>query len=278
MPDVDPSVVSSVPLEIVLVGYGAIGRYVHARLLKETHASVAAIVMRPERVAAIQDEVGESALVVGSTADLPGSSPGLVVEVAGHAGLAEHGIAALEAGLDLLVVSVGALADPALYSRLLGAAETNGGRMLIAPGAIGGVDALAGAREGGLEWVRYTSRKPPGAWKGSPAEEVADLDALTEATELFAGRADEAARLYPKNANVAATIALAGLGFADTAVRLIADPAAGGNIHLIEAEGAFGSMTLEMRGRPLPENPKTSSLTAYSVLRAIRNRASAIEI
>jgi aspartate dehydrogenase len=274
MADIDPSV----PLQIALIGYGAIGRYVHARLAKETHAQVAAIVMRPERVAAIQDEVGDGATVVGSIADLPASPPGLVVEVAGHEGLAEHGVAALEAGLDLLVVSVGALADPVLYNRLLGTADPNRGTLLIAPGAIGGVDALAAAREGGLSLVRYTSRKPPGAWKGSPAEEVADLDALTEATELYAGPADEAARLYPKNANVAATIALAGLGFADTAVRLIADPQAGGNIHLIEAEGAFGAMTVEMRGKPLPENPKTSSLTAYSVLRAIRNRAEAIEI
>lgn len=266
---------TSVPLDIALIGYGAIGRYVHARLSKENHAQVVAIVMRPERVAAVQDEIGEGASVVGSIEDLP-SPPGLVVEVAGHAALAEHGVAALEHGFDLLVVSVGALADPVLYNRLLAAAGD--GRMLIAPGAIGGVDALAAAREGGLSAVRYTSRKPPGAWKGSPAEEVADLDALKEATELYAGPADEAARLYPKNANVAATIALAGIGFTDTAVRLIADPEAGGNIHLIEAEGAFGTMTVELRGNPLPENPKTSSLTAYSVLRAIRNRASAIEI
>jgi aspartate dehydrogenase len=273
MTDIDPSV----PVDIALIGYGAIGRYVHARLLKEQHARVVAVVMRPERVAAVQDELGEGVPVVGAIGDLA-APPGLIVEVAGHAGLAEHGVAALEHGLDLLVVSVGALADPVLYNRLLAAAGPDGGRMLIAPGAIGGVDALAAAREGGLAQVRYTSRKPPGAWKGSPAEEVADLDALAEATELYAGPADEAARLYPKNANVAATVALAGVGFADTAVRLIADPAAGGNIHLIEAEGAFGSMTVELRGNPLPENPKTSSLTAYSVLRAIRNRAGAIEI
>jgi aspartate dehydrogenase len=274
MADVDPSV----PLEIALIGYGAIGRYVHARLARETHAQVAAIVMRPQRVAAVQDEVGEGAIVVGAIEDLQGSPPSLVVEVAGHEGLAEHGVAALEAGLDLLVVSVGALADPVLYNRLLAAAGTGGAKLLIVPGAIGGVDALAAAREGGLARVRYTSRKPPGAWKGSPAEAVADLDALTQATELFAGPADEAARLYPKNANVAATIALAGVGFAETAVRLVADPGAGGNIHLIEAEGAFGAMTVELRGKPLAENPKTSSLTAYSVLRAIRNRAAVIEI
>jgi len=274
-PSVEPGVDPSVPLDIALIGYGAIGRYVHARLAKEQHAQVAAIVMRPARVAEIQDEVGDAVSVVSTIDALP-APPGLVVEVAGHEGLTEHGVAALEQGHDLLVVSVGALADPVLYNRLLAAAES--GRMLIAPGAIGGVDALAAAREGGLTQVRYTSRKPPQAWAGSPAEEVADLNALTDATELYAGPADEAARLYPKNANVAATVALAGVGFTDTAVRLIADPEAGGNIHLIEAEGAFGSMTMELRGNPLPENPKTSSLTAYSVLRAIRNRASAIEI
>ncbi|HUT48525.1 MAG TPA: aspartate dehydrogenase [Alphaproteobacteria bacterium] len=265
-------------INIALIGHGAIGRYVRTRLAKADHARVSAVVMRPDRVAAVQDDIGDSALVVGSIDDLPAPLPALVVEAAGHAGLAEHGAAALARGLDLLVVSVGALADHALYERLGAAARSGGAKLLIAPGAIGGIDALAAAREGGLAQVRYTSRKPPGAWKGSPAEKVGDLDALTEATELYAGPADEAARLYPKNANVAATIALAGMGFADTAVRLVADPEADGNIHLIEAEGAFGAMTVEMRGKPLPDNPKTSSLTAFSVLRAIRNRANAIEI
>jgi aspartate dehydrogenase len=265
-------------MDIALIGHGAIGRYVRGRLAGEGHARVSAIVMRPARVAAVQAEIGDGVAVVGAIGDLPEPYPALMVEVAGHAGLAEHGVAALGLGLDLLVVSVGALADPALMERLQAAAAAGGAKILIAPGAIGGIDALAAAREGGLAQVRYTSRKPPGAWKGSPAEDVADLDTLAEATELYAGPADEAARLYPKNANVAATIALAGLGFADTTVRLIADPDAGGNIHLIEAEGGFGAMTVEMRGKPLPDNPKTSSLTAFSVLRAIRNRASAIEI
>lgn len=264
-------------MEIALIGHGAIGQYVTKVLADAPHARVRALVMRPERVADVQAETGEDILVVGDPAELPPEVE-FVVEVAGHAGLQQHGVKVLEMGIDMMVVSVGALTDGDLLLRLRAAAEKGGAKLLIAPGAIGGIDAVAAARHGGIDRVRYTSRKPPGAWKGTPAEEICDLDALTEETLLFEGPADEAARLYPKNANVAATIALAGAGFGGTEVRVVADPAAPGNVHELDVAGAFGRMTLRMEGKPLPDNPKTSSLTAFSVLRGIENRASAVEI
>jgi aspartate dehydrogenase len=265
-------------LDFALIGHGAIARYVLKTLRRDEPARCVAMVVRKARVAEAQKAMGEAINVVGSVAELGFHVPPLVVETAGHGGLAEHGAAVLEAGSDLVVVSVGALADRALYEKLAAAAEKGKAKLLIVAGAIGGVDALAAARQGGLARVRYTSRKPPKAWKGTPAEKIADLAKLTAEAVLYTGRADEAARLYPQNANVCATVALAGAGWDKTEVTLLADPAADGNIHQIEAEGAFGRMTVEMRGKPLPDNPKTSSLAALSVLRAIRNRASAIEI
>lgn len=264
-------------MEFALVGFGAIGQYVLKALKDDPSARIGQIIVRAPRVAEVQAAVGDGVAVVAAADEL-GTPPALAVEVAGHGGLQQHGAALLGRGVDLLVVSVGALADRGLHDGLATAAAQGGAKMIIAPGAVGGIDALAAARQGGLTGVRYTSRKPPLAWKGTPGEQVCDLDALTAPATLFEGRADEAARLYPKNANVAATIALAGAGWDATEVRVVADPGAPGNVHEIEAEGAFGRMTVRMAGKPLPDNPKTSSLTAFSVLRAIRNRASAVEI
>jgi aspartate dehydrogenase len=264
-------------MDIALIGHGAIGQYVTKVIDDDPIIDVRALIMRPERIDAVQQAVSDSCVVIGDVGDLPAEID-FVVEVAGHAGLQQHGPAVLALGIDLMVVSVGALTDADLLEVLRNAAEKGRSKLLIAPGAIGGIDAIAAARQGGIDRVQYTSRKPPGAWKGTPAEDLCDLDGLTGEKVLFEGPADEAARLYPKNANVAATIALAGAGFANTEVRVVADPDAPGNVHELDIAGAFGRMTLRMEGKPLPDNPKTSSLTAFSVLRGIRNRAEAVEI
>jgi len=133
-------------------------------------------------------------------------------------------------------------------------------------------------RLGGLDSVRYRSIKPPAAWRGTPAEQAIDLDRIETQAVAYRGTAREAALLYPKNANVAATVALAGLGFDRTEVEIVADPAARYNTHEIEAEGASGTLALRLVNLPSPENPKTSALTALSLVRALLNEASAVAI
>lgn len=198
-------------------------------------------------------------------------APSLIVECAGHEAVRKQGPEVLARGRDLLLISVGALAHSDTEQALRAATAESRGRLLLPSGAVGGIDLLASARLGGLSRVVYNARKPTLAWVGTRAERSFDLARLTKPTELFRGNAREAAQEFPQNANVAATIALAGVGFEATEVVLIADPEVKCNEHWFTAEGAFGRAEVKIAGNPLPQNPKTSWLAALSLARAVLN-------
>ena len=204
--------------------------------------------------------------------------PALVAEVAGQSAVAEHGDAVLRSGIDCLVISVGALADPALFARLRSAAHDGSSRILLPAGAIGGLDAIAAMRVAGLTSVRYRSRKPPAAWRGSPAEQAVDLDQLTRRTVLYTGTAGEAALLYPQNANVAAAVALAGLGIRCHRGRARGRSRCARQYSRDRGRSAAGSFSIQLQGKASRTNPKTSALAALSVARALLNRHATIVI
>lgn len=264
-------------LRLVIVGHGAIARYVARHLEGNPQVRPVYVLCRQGREQAARDALGGAAQVVTSVAAME-EPVDAAVECAGHGGLMAHGPALLESGIDVLTVSTGALANPEYAVALTDAANHGNARLELVAGALGGIDALAAARWGGLESVTYEGRKPPMSWVGTPAEDQVDLAGLSDAFEHFMGSARDAASLYPKNANVAATVAMAGLGMDDTAVRLIADPAVGGNQHVVTAEGAFGRFRFEIEGKALPENPRTSALAAMSLVRAIENRSIGISV
>ncbi len=248
---------------IALIGYGAIGGRVASILAErapENH--IVAVLLR----AGSPRVVGHP--VVHDIAGLRAAQPELVLECAGQAALASVGPAVLAAGIDLVVASVGALADPEMESLLRGAAEETHARLVLASGAVGGLDALSAMRLAGPIRVLYRSRKPPAAWAGSIAESLVDLENLQSPTVFARTTARRAALDYPKNANVAATIALSGAGLDATECELVADPSVSANIHEIEAHGPTGEMFVRMEGVPDPDNPRTSMLTAYSMVRA----------
>jgi aspartate dehydrogenase len=246
-------------LRIGFIGQGAIACGALAAL--GTGFELCGHLVRPGR--------GKDAMAVEHLDDLLARHPDVIVECAGHEAVRLHGAKVLQAGVALMVVSIGALADPALEQALSEAAAQGRSRLILPAGAIGGIDALAAARLGGLTRVTYRARKPAMAWQGSPAEMAVDLGSLTEPTTFFRGSAREAAMAYPKNSNVAATVALAGVGFDATEVELVADPHSMRNVHEIAFEGADGAFRFEIEGRPSPDNPKTSLLTAHSVAREL---------
>ena len=267
-------------LSVTMIGCGAIGAGVLELLQRDADLRIDAVVVpragHAEARATLERWAPWARLV--ERVDEVEAAPDLLVECAGHAAVEEHVLPALARGIPCVVASIGALADADLARRIEDAARAGRTQVQLLSGAIGGIDALAAARVGGLDEVIYTGRKPPQAWKGTPAERACDLDALTAAHLIFSGSAAEAALLYPKNANVAATLSLAGLGLQRTQVQLYADPGVDENVHHVQARGAFGRFELTMRGRPLAANPKTSALTVYSVVRALRNRALPIAI
>lgn len=262
-------------LDVVLIGYGAIGQAICRRLAGSARVNVTHVVVRPQRIVEVQAALGRTAVKVVS--EIPAGTK-LALECAGHEALGAHVLGALEKGVECAVMSVGALSEKGLPEKLEAAAAQGKTQVHLLAGAIGGIDAIAAARQAGLSDVTYIGRKPPLGWKGSAAEKVVDLASLKRATTIFEGTAREAANLYPKNANVAATVSLAGVGLDATRVRLIADPAVAENVHEILASGEFGEMQVTMRGKPLAENPKTSALTVLSALRFLDNRASSLTV
>jgi aspartate dehydrogenase len=199
--------------------------------------------------------------------------PEIVVEAGGHEALRCFGPTVLRAGLDLLMVSVGALADPRTERVILAAAASGHSQAIVASGAIGALDALAAAAVGGLTSVRHTTRKPSRALL-SPAEAAVQ----TQPQELFRGSARAGALRFPESINVAAAVSLAGIGLDRTEVCVIADPSVDRNRHEVFAEGEFGTLRFEIANIPSEENPRSGRLVAMSIVHTLRRRRAQLVI
>lgn len=262
-------------LRIALIGLGEIAHAVLECLARaQAPVDVAgALVASPAR-----DRKARVPLC-GTLDALLATKPALVVEMASQQALSSAGPQVLEAGMDLLAISVGALAHPETLSRMESAARGPGaGRLYVAPGALAGIDALAAARHMGLDAVRYTRRAPPRTWIASGALSAQAAAALASPKTVFQGTARLAAQAFPKNANVAATIALAGLGFERTTVELVADPALAANVHEIHAEGDFGTLHTRISSNTLSPHSTSSRIVVGNVARAIVSRTARIAV
>lgn len=204
----------------------------------------------------------------------------LVVESASQSAVSFIVPQALEAGCDVMILSVGALADKELREKLFELARKNNCKLYFPSGAVVGIDGLNSASSAGISSVTLTTRKPPSGLAGAPhiAALGIDLGKIEKETLLFEGPASEAVKAFPANVNVAATISLAGIGFEKTMVRVIADPSLSRNVHEIAVEGEFGKFTTRVENRPSPENPKTSYLAALSAISTLKKVLNPVQI
>ncbi|HVW69672.1 MAG TPA: aspartate dehydrogenase [Steroidobacteraceae bacterium] len=263
------------PFRVALIGWGAINRRV-AELLSLREPEDVAIVAIGVRDAARVTAAPAGARILTAPEKLVELDPDLVLEAAGRDAVALWGDPALRAARAFIVASTSAFCDMDLLNRLVRLAEDRGSQLIVPPGALAGIDALAAASILQLDSVVHRIVKPPSAWRGTAAESLTTLQDLTEPATFYTGTAREAAARFPKNANATVIAALAGLGLDRTRVELAADPDARGNVHTLTAAGAFGRLEIRIENRALAANPKSSEMTALSLVRIIENRIKAL--
>jgi aspartate dehydrogenase len=256
-------------MRVALIGLGAIGRQLFSLTCGDPELCVVGALVANRA----KPRAADSPLVCATLDELLALGPDVVVEVAGHDALKAHGSSVLRAGTDLLLVSVGALAEPEVERGIRAAATAGRSRAIVASGAIGALDALAAASVGGLTRVTHTTRKPPHSLLN--ADEAAQV---RQPKELFRGSARAAVLRFPESINVAAAVSLAGIGLDRTEVCVMADPGVERNQHEVFAQGAFGELRFEIKNVPSADNPKTGRLVAMSIVHALRRGQASLVI
>jgi aspartate dehydrogenase len=199
----------------------------------------------------------------------------IVVEAAPATAFEAIALPAIERGRTLIVASVGALIS---RLHLIERARSSGARIIVPTGALAGLDAVRALALDSITTLVLESRKRPQGFAGAPYLERHGIDvtAINEPTCIFRGNALEAAAGFPANANVAAALALAGVGAERTQVEIWADPTVTRNTHTIRVEAEAARMTLCVESMPSPDNPRTSRLAPLSVLAALHSLSSTL--
>jgi aspartate dehydrogenase len=253
---------------VAIAGLGAVGRVVARRLADGIPGLVLAC-------AASRDHAKAEAWLTAAGISCPlvplGEFPrhaDVAVECAPAEVLDSICTPMLTAGRSVMVLSAGALLP---RPHLIDLARRHGGRIVVPSGALLGLDAVAAAAEGVIHSVRMTTRKPPRGLAGAPwlVKNNISVDGLKEARQVFAGTAREAAAGFPENVNVAAALALAGIGPDRTTIEIWADPGVVRNCHFIEVEAEAARFSFTIENVP-SENPKTGRIVALSVIAALR--------
>lgn len=183
----------------------------------------------------------------------------LILECAAPVSVKEYAPKVLSRGIDMIVMSIGALMDNAFYNELKSLAKENNAKIHLPSGAIVGLDGIKAVAKFGLKEVSLVTRKSPKSLgKDIDTEEV-----------LFEGKASDAVKEFPLNINVAATISIACQK--DIDVKIIVDPNVDRNVHEITAKGDFGEFKTTTMNCPCAANPKTSMLAALSAIRLLKS-------
>jgi len=272
------SALLGMPVTFGLIGFGRIGQRVAECLARDPAAPrLKAVLVRLNQKCAAEAILGPAKVCTSLDAFI-GSQPDVAIECASREALQAIAAPILASGVDLIPLSLTALADRSIEKQIITAARSGPGRLEIPAGAMGTLDILAAAREDALSRVIFRAAYPTARWRDTAAETMLRLDQVSKRTTFYRGSIRDIACLFPRHVNVAVGVALAGLGLDDTEAELISDP------HLNQAEFELdivagpGSAELRVHGRVTPLGADPIDYTTYSILRLLRRRQARVMI
>jgi aspartate dehydrogenase len=236
-----------------LIGCGAIGTVLAESIERKLVVCDELVIFDVDTTKAekLKDSLNFPVKIMPNVEALLASKPSIIVEAASQQAVREYYNKILAANIDFIIMSTGALLD----------LDTNTSKLHFPSGAIGGLDALSPATLAGIDEITLTSRKNPKALgKTNSQEEI-----------VYEGYAEEAARQFPREMNVAATLALT-VKPTKVKVKVVSDPDVTRNTHEIHAKWRYGEMNLKFANDPHPDNPHTSALAAWSAINLLKSQ------
>jgi aspartate dehydrogenase len=238
--------------KIGVIGCGAIGTLIAESVEKRIIECDELILYdsTAESSEKLKKSLHSPARIVKSLDEMLEFEPTVIIEAASQQAAKEYIPKVLAKNIDLVVMSVGALLDLNVKSN----------KVHVSSGAIGGLDALSSASLAGIDEVILTTRKSPA---------VLDLTNREEKV-VYEGDAKEAVRRFPREMNVAATLAMA-VGSEKVRVKVVSDPKVNRNVHEVKVKWKHGNMFMRFENDPHPDNPKTSALAGWSAIRLLKD-------
>lgn len=238
--------------KVGILGCGAIGSLI-AKAVENGIVKCDEVILydyNPEKADNVYKSLRVKSRVVGSVEEMISHRPVIIVEAASQQAAKEYLDRILEAKIEVIIMSVGALLGISATSPLIHTPS----------GAIGGIDAIASAALAGIDEVFLTTRKNPKALKNDRDTEIV----------VYEGDAETAVRLFPKEMNVAATLSLT-VRPKKVNVKVVSDPKVSRNVHEIRVVWKNGEMHLVFENDPHPDNPGTSALAAWSAIKLLKD-------
>ena len=258
-------------MRITIVGCGVIGsKLAKAADEMDEVKRIYLIDLKKEKAEKLAESLNK-AIIVNSVEDELYHCD-LVIEAASQDAAKDILTKTVGRGVDIMLMSVGALVDDDFRAMVYDKAKSCDARIFIPSGALFGTDGLRAASQDELSTVELVSTTGTKSLAHIDYfdKQGINVNDIKERKVMYSGTAREAVKLFPQNVNIAATLAILGAGFDRTTVTIVLDPDTKTNSHELIVKGSFGVSTCKTENVSSPENPSTSYLASLSAIAALK--------